>query len=285
MTSEHTLKTRLLFHHGKEESKYIREQFKELHGGEHCIIFSTDPLSLRVEPMPKDKNELNDVYSIEYELYKLTIINSKSIRSSNHLFVKIKTAIESYNNNFGRGIELVIDLTTANKLEAFTCSKISSLYPTTVIDNETKDIIEPMPPYVELNDREQNLLIFFYDNKELFSKKDVLEHIDDYNANKYQMSKEKFEKTGLIKLMLPPVDREYSVGKNPDFFKVTFSGYYNALINKRCTALQEEIYSQTPIRYREERYQHLHDNDNPYRQYGEMYLDSTSDNPYNDFSN
>ena len=99
------------------------------------------------------------------------------------------------------------------------------------------------------------------------------------------MSKEKFEKTGLIKLMLPPVDREYSVGKNPDFFKVTFSGYYNALINKRCTALQEEIYSQTPIRYREERYQHLHDNDNPYRQYGEMYLDSTSDNPYNDFSN
>lgn len=278
------MKTRLLFHHGSEDSKYVKEQFNQLQGGEHCIILSTDPPKLRLEPMPKNKEELNDVYSVVYDLFKLTIINSGPIRSSNHMFVKIKTAIESYNNNFGRGIELVIDLTTANKLEAFTCSKISSLYPTTVIDNETKDILEPMPPHVELNDREQNLLLFYYDNKKLFSKKDVLDNIEDYNSNKYQASKEKFERTGLIRLMLPPVDREYSVGKNPDFFMVTFSGYYNALINKRCTALQQEIYSQGPMRYREERYQHLFDKDNPYIEYGEISLDVT-DYPYNDFSN
>ena len=288
MASESILKTRLLFHHGSEESMYIAQQEKQLHGGDHCIIVSTEPLSLRIGYMPKSKDELNDVYNIEADKFKLTIINSSSIRSSNHLFVKIKEAIESYNNNFGRGIDLVIDLTTANKLEAFTCSKISSLYPTKIVDNETDDIIEPMPPHVELNDREQNLLLFYYDNKLLFSKKDVLDNIDDYNANKYQVSKEKFERTGLIRLMLPPVDREYSVGKNPDYFMVTFSGYYNALINKRCTALQEEISSKKPMRYREERYQHLvetFDLENPYLTHGELDLDSFRISPYNDFSN
>ena len=284
MTTQSILRTHLIFHHGLEDSDYINKESEKLRGGEHCIILSTEPLSLRVPGMPKDKDALQDEYGITFDLFKLTIINTKPIRSSNHLFVKIKNAIESYNDNFGRGIELIIDLTRASAFEAFTCSKISSLYPTTVIDNESKSIIEPMPPHVELNEREQNLLLFFYDHRKLFSKKEVLDNIDDYNANKYQMSKEKFERTKLIRLVLPPLDRDYSVGKNPDYFMVTFSGYYNALINKRCEALQEEIRSMPPVRYREERYEHLMQPENPYAEYGEIYLDNIT-NPYNDFSN
>ena len=285
MEFENSLKTRLLFHHESEESAYIKEQMKHLHGGEHCIIVSTDPRPLRLGPKTENMVEQNHGYHVVTNLYMYTVIDSSEIRSSNELFVKIKTAIEKGNDNSGRGIELVIDLTTANKLEAFTCSKISSLYPATLVDDSTDVRFDPMPSYVELNDREQNLLIFYYDRKELFSKKDVLEDIDDYNANKYQMSKEKFEKTGLIKLMLPPVDREYSVGKNPDYFMVTFSGYYNALINKRCTALQEEIFSKGPMRYREERYMHLYNKEPPCTEHGEIDLDKSIENTYNDFRN
>ena len=285
MEKQKTLRTLLLFHHGKKDSPYVEKKIHGLRGGEHCIILSTDPLSLGLKMITEDDYNPEMDYSFVTEVYKLTVINTRLVRSSNHMFVKIKGAIESYNDNFGRGIELIIDLTTADKLDTFTASKISSLYPTTVEDNDSKDIIEPMPPHVVLSEREQNLLIFYYDKQRLFSKKEVLEDIDDYNPNKYQISKEKLENTGQIRLMKPPVDRDYSVGKNPDYFMVTFSGYYNALINKRCTALQEEIYSKGPIRFREERYQHLYDTSNPYVEYGEIDLEKNEVNPYLNFSN
>ena len=142
-----------------------------------------------------------------------------------------------------------------------------------------------MPAYVELNDREQSLLTYFYDNKQLFSKTEALELFKEYNSNKYQVSKDKFERAGLIRLMLPPVDREIHSGKNPDYFMVTFGGYYNALINKRFARLKGRMSSGVPMRYRNERYEYLIKDYNPYYEgFFDPIVTSTSD-PYKDFHN
>jgi len=226
----------LMFHHRKEDQDYIHDQINE-RGCLFNLVVSSDPDALIPDHMMMD-NERSAVRRIEYIAFSMSVIDSLSMGCSNQLLVTLLEEIEGISKSRDSDVKLLIDMFGADKKDAFATAKLSALYPSEFQDGADKKYFSPVPDPVELNDREQDLLISFYRNKRAFSKTEVLEEFHSFNSNKYQASKDKLERSGMILLVVPPINREIRVGKNPDYYAVTFSGYYNALLSKRADALK-----------------------------------------------
>ena len=236
MAGRTQIKILLMFHHRKKDQDHIYDQIAK---GDSLfyLVVSSDPDALAPDHKMLD-NKRAAVRRERHIAYSMTVIDSLSMGSSNQLLVTLLEEIEGFFESSDFDVNLLIDMFGADKKDAFTVSKLSALLPSEFLDDAAEGYFSPVPNPVELNDREQDLLIFFYTNKRVFSKTEVLELFPSFNSNKYQASKDKLERSGMISLAIPPIDREVRVGKNPDYYAVTFSGYYDALLSRRADALK-----------------------------------------------
>ena len=225
------LRLRILFHNTAKDSKILEKRISESQGGDCVLIVTTNPKNLQ-NIFPNLRNENENLQIHETELYIFFTLFAGDIGSANELFIRIRNAIKEAETRYHRTPLLDIDIQCADPIQAFTAARLSAIYDSHVHLGDDERKIQSLPGNVELNDREKDLLLFYFDNKQLFSKTEVLEHFEEFNSNKYQASKDKLEKNGLIMHTLPPVDREIRSGKNPDYFKVTVNGLYSALLDK-----------------------------------------------------
>ncbi|AMK13760.1 hypothetical protein AUP07_0711 [methanogenic archaeon mixed culture ISO4-G1] len=236
--SDREIRIFLVFHNRKRDTKKLENRLNGSLAGGCVLVVTTDPDDLpqsvpnpiTVEQWPRLKVS---------ELFAMTSMYAGQIGSSNELFIKIRENVKRIERELKGKAFLDIDLECADQIQSYTSARLSALYPSHVHLGKDERRLQSLPGNVELSDREKDLLIFFYDHNLLFSKTEVLGKFKEYNSNKYQLSKDKLERNGLIMKTLPPADREVHAGKNPDYFKVTINGLYSALLDKKYDSMDE----------------------------------------------
>lgn len=256
----------ILFHNNTKDNKIIEKALKNFHGGEIILIVASDPEGLPhmlIEPSER----IDELCISEFDLYTIAILDASRIHSSNELFIDLRNSITKLETRFHLKASLDVDLECADQIQSFMSARLSAIYDCHIHIGDSDMKVQSLPGHVDLNDRERDLLLFYYENHKLFSKTEVLEDFEEFNSNKYQASKDKLERNGLIMLTLPPVDRQVRSGKNPDYFKVTINGFYMALLNK--------INKQTPEKDNSDDYYFYTKIDkNSLKERGKMSLDS-----------